>query len=623
MRDGVKIAADIYPTRTGAPGPTILHQTRYFRSVRVRRRAGRRLEAIFESPIARMRHRFMESGYAWVDVDVRGSGASFGVRPCPWSPDEVDDGVEVATWIVSQPWSDGAVGGLGNSYSGTAAEHLMTRHHPAVRAVAPRFSLYDVYADVLAPGGVHLQWFTQQWNRVNCALDRDAFHEAFALNLRLLLQSERAGGGAGRGRGAASLDRDGVEAAVGWWARALLAAGVRPVDDDPRGVQLAAAVAEHRANYDVEREAGGVVFRDDLAPSPDPFPGHARWRSIPGSVNRFSPHSWRAEAEASGVPVFSYSGWLDAGYQHSAIKRHLTVRTPGSRLILGPWEHGGSLNISPHDATRLNTFDHAAELLAFFDRHLRGVEGGEAPTVRYFTLGEERWKSAETWPPPEVRREALYLGAGGALASAPLVDVGADTHHLDPAASTGQRSRWRSFIGPHRRIGYPDRAAQDRNLPVYDSPPLLAPLEVTGHPVVRLFLASEAPDGAVFAYLEEVTPSGEVLHVTEGALRLLHRRLEDKPTVVTPAPSHSFLRADGAAMPRGEVVEVVLGLLPISWRFGRGSRVRLALAGADVDNFGVAEETLGRVEVWRGGGRASRLELPVVVEGAWGGVWGS
>jgi len=30
----------------------------------------------------------------------------------------------------------------------------------------------------------------------------------------------------------------------------------------------------------------------------------------------------------------------------------------------------------------------------------------------------------------------------------------------------------------------------------------------------------------------------------------------------------------------------VVVLLPIAWRFGKGSRIRLAIAGADIDNYG-------------------------------------
>ena len=83
-----------------------------------------------------IKQRFIAQGYAWVDVDTRGSGASFGSRPWDFSPDEIQDGAEVVDWIVAQPWSNGRVGAAGASYSGTAAEFLLVNRHPAVKAVA-------------------------------------------------------------------------------------------------------------------------------------------------------------------------------------------------------------------------------------------------------------------------------------------------------------------------------------------------------------------------------------------------------------------------------------------------------------------------------------------------------
>ena len=52
---------------------------------------------------------FVSHGYAWVEVDVRGSGASFGYRPYPFTSDEIRDGPSIATWrspgILSSPFS--------------------------------------------------------------------------------------------------------------------------------------------------------------------------------------------------------------------------------------------------------------------------------------------------------------------------------------------------------------------------------------------------------------------------------------------------------------------------------------------------------------------------------------
>src|SRR5262249_3661031 len=118
MRDGVKVAVDIYlPRELGASEkiPAILRQTRYCRSMELRWpfRAlvgGQPID--HTGQYAAWRRRFVQQGYAWIDVDVRGSGASYGKRIADWSPDEVRDGGEIVQWIVSQPWSSGKVGAL-------------------------------------------------------------------------------------------------------------------------------------------------------------------------------------------------------------------------------------------------------------------------------------------------------------------------------------------------------------------------------------------------------------------------------------------------------------------------------------------------------------------------------
>jgi hypothetical protein len=190
MRDGTRIAIDLHlPKLTGGVArlPTIVRMTRYLRSLAHKNRVAGWLDVAKNFDIySDLRPRFLAAGYAWVDVDVRGTGASSGTWTSPWHADQVRDSGEIVDWIVKQPWSTGKVGSLGISYDGTAAEMLLVAKHPAVLAVAPLFSLYDVYADVAFPGGIHLAWFTEAWGRYNAALDRNAFHEAFATPIHLV-----------------------------------------------------------------------------------------------------------------------------------------------------------------------------------------------------------------------------------------------------------------------------------------------------------------------------------------------------------------------------------------------------------------------------------------------------
>jgi uncharacterized protein len=106
--------------------------------------------------------------------------------------------------------------------------------------------------------------------------------------------------------------------------------------------------------------------------------------------------------------------------------------------------------------------------------------------------------------------------------------------------------------------------------------------ETTDAPAqVSLHLEVDAPDGSLFVYLEEVQATGRVNYVTEGQLRLCHRKTvgdSEAGQVI-----HSFLRRD--AIPMDGIQRVDVALHPTSYTFRRGSRVRVALAGSDVDNF--------------------------------------
>lgn len=604
MGDGVRLAMDVHvpssAEASGRPVPTILHQTRYFRSVAMRRAVGWIPLGPAMDSDWQTRGRFLDAGYAWVDVCVRGSGASFGARPCPWSEDEISDGPQVVDWIVSQPWSDGLVGSTGISYAGTSAELLASAAHPAVRAIAPRFSCFDVYPDVAFPGGLHLEWFTRAWGRFNALLDMNDLPAALALNLYH----------AARGAQNMSL-RWGLLRALGrpvpqWMLTTVvrgLARGVAPVDGHE--ALLAEAVRGHDANYDVHSGALRVTHRDDPGLS-DQLPE--------GTIDDFSPHRRLAALRASGVAVLNYSGWLDGGYAASAVKRHAGLGSVRSRLVLGPWNHGGEQDISPFTDPGPAGADHAGALLSFFDEHLRGRPGSTTP-VRYYTLGAGKWRTAATWPPRSVVVRRRYLAAAGALTDSKPVGAGTATYRVDPELGTGHRSRWNSLLGLKVPIGYGDQAARCERMLCFTGPALQRPLEVTGCPAVHVRLSADGTDAAVFAYLMDVAPNGRITLVTEGLLRALHRGLDAGFPPPGDAPSPSFLATDGRPLEAGVPAELSFELLPTSYRFGAGHRLRLAIAGADCDHFASVPAGATVLDLLWGGADPARLDLPVVKEG--------
>jgi hypothetical protein len=101
-----------------------------------------------------------------------------------------------------------------------------------------------------------------------------------------------------------------------------------------------------------------------------------------------------------------------------------------------------------------------------------------------------------------------------------------------------------------------------------------------------LFLSSSESDGSVFAYLEDVAPDGRVTYLTEGELRLLHRRLCAEPAPIDSyGPCHSYRSEDTQPMPPDALQEVTIGLHPISALLRAGHSLRIALAGHDASTF--------------------------------------
>jgi putative CocE/NonD family hydrolase len=149
---------------------------------------------------------------------------------------------------------------------------------------------------------------------------------------------------------------------------------------------------------------------------------------------------------------------------------------------------------------------------------------------------------------------------------------------------------------------------------VYDTPPLETNLEITGHPVVHLFVRSNATDGQFYVYLEAVLPDGRVKCVTDGQLRTIHRKISESPPPYTMfGPYHTFERKDALPLVPGEVAEIAFDLLPISVLFEAGWRIRLAIAGADRDVFApIPGCEAPEITVERNSRHASFINLPII-----------
>jgi uncharacterized protein len=573
MRDGTKIAIDVMRPGSAPSGltlPAIVIVARYWRSF-----ALRGIAPPNQPPIG-PRDRWLPKlllghGYALVTMDTRGSGASTGSTPHPFNEQELADYGEVVDWIISQPWSNGSVGAYGISYEGIAAELLTVAHPGAIKAVVPQQADVDWYTDVMFPGGILNEWMSASWQRTNDDLDRNRVPDAFGRMARLQIK------------------------------------GVRPVDADTDGSLLRRAIGDHAENADFEAATRAITYRDD------PFGS----TGVP--LDGFSTIRYRDEVERSGAAIFSWGSWLDGTTADGVLRRFATYSNPHVGVI-GAWSHHFLNHGSPYPAagTRLRPARKELwqEVLAHFDRYLKHPPRPEPDEKQlfYYTLGEEAWKVTGAWPPVGHTISRWFLAPEGTLSpDAPTDSSGADTYDVDFEATTGLTNRWHTQDGV-TKVDYPDRSKADQLLLTYTSLPLEEDVEVTGHPVITLYVRSTARDGGFYAYLEDVDPDGRVIYLTEGHLRAIHRRISDQqPALKLFVPYHTYLREDAMPLVPGEVAELRFGLLPVSALVCKGHRLRVAIAGHDQDTFARIPQTgHPTITVQRTPTHSSHIDLPTV-----------
>jgi len=201
-------------------------------------------------------------------------------------------------------------------------------------------------------------------------------------------------------------------------------------------------------------------------------------------------------------------------------------------------------------------------------------------------MGAGIWSTTEVWPPEGFEPRKWYFAPGGRLTSRPpATRSGTDSYTIDYEATTGRHNRWFTNGGAGDVI-YPDRAEEDRKLLTYTSEPMESDVEITGHPLVHLYVSSTHEDGAFIVYLEDVAPDGRVTYITEGQLRAIMRKISDEePPYRKFGPHRSEKRADAMPLVPGEIAELRFDLWATSALIKKGHRIRVAIAGADKDSF--------------------------------------
>jgi uncharacterized protein len=537
MRDGVVLRADVYTPEAGAPVPAILSRTPYDRSFRL-------------TPAAAVDpERATDAGFAVVCQDVRGQYGSDG----DFNPfvSEGSDGYDTVEWIAAQPWSNGAVGMAGRSYSAATQWLAAMEQPPHLRAIFPVVTGSNYYDGWIYQGGAFQLGFNLFWVQLMApgrkrSLDQQFRHLPLA-DPPLLDESE-----AGR------YYRE-------WLAHPTYDDHWRALSINERYERMCLPAFNVGGWYD-------IFLRGTLE-------NFARVRAAAGS-----------EVARSGV--------------------RLVVGPWAHGSTYGPYPDHGFDAFAPED--RVDVDDLA---LRFFAHHLVGAGDGAAdgPPVRIFVMGENSWRDEQEWPLARARDERYFLRAGGVLSAEPPGGEPPDEYVYDPhdpAPTVGgptslPASFMRTNSGP-----LDQRKVEERDdVLVYTSDPLERPLEVTGHLTVVLHAATSAPDTDFVAKLCDVSPDGFSRILAEGVLRARFRQGFEAPRLVEPGAVNDYeidLVATSNVFMAGHRVRVSITSSSFP-RFDRNPNTGRKLGEDGPDDLRSARQT-----VFHDSDRASHIVLPVV-----------
>jgi len=462
--------------------------------------------------------RAIERGYAVVVQDVRGrygSGGDF--RPYE---NEGRDGYDTIEWAARQPWSNGRVGTFGLSYPGAVQWLAAVENPPHLDAMVPAMT-FSTPQNFFYSGGIwDLSWIQWIWGSI-------------ADDARARKHAGAPGGKAPR-----------WSAVGGKMLRTL------PLDQ-----------------LEELREIAPYYYDWLHHPPEDPFWNFAELRGKYGRTR---------------AAVLNLSGWNDDNYgPEGAVTNYLgLIEARGGRpdrtaLLVGPWVHGvdatARTRFGGRDFGRAAAIDYDEVVLDWMDRYVRD-DRNAAPIdgARYFVMGDNRWKTSDTWP-PRGRPSIFYLspaspGSRGALTPAPREGT--------PAPSTFLSDPDDPVANPYESSGVHDyqMLAKRRDVLTFDSAPLDRDTEVTGPIRARVFLSCDCRDTDLWVRVLDVAPNGTAWNLMSpgiDAVRVSYRDLSKGRQLLSP----------------NDIYEVELGNLVTSNLFLRGHRVRVQISSTFFPNF--------------------------------------
>ncbi|MEX2282265.1 MAG: CocE/NonD family hydrolase [Gemmatimonadota bacterium] len=559
MRDGVRLATDIYRPKTGAKVPVIFVKTPYnFNYWDVRNGAPRDGGAALAA---------VKRGYAYVVQNERGKFFSEGEWDILGPPRT--DGYDAIAWLGAQSWSNGKVGTLGCSSTAEWQMGVAALGHPAHAAMNPqgfgagvgRVGRWYEQGNWYRGGAVQMLFIA--WLYGNQLTERPVFPASTSQEDLTRLSRY-------------------FDLAPQWpgvdWSQALRHL---PVQDllrqmqGPKGIFAdAAPVASggrmiQRTPNDPAWYRGGL-YHDDM-----PFQVPSLWFmswydvSVGPNLELFNHVRRTAPAEVANRQYAVIAPVLHCSYSRSS-----------AQTIVGERDLGD---------TRL---DYNAITYGWFDHLLKGESNGlldTLPRVRYYTMGLNRWQSSDSWPPRGAQPLTYFLSSEGSantltgdgrLTLRPPATDRPDRFTYDPKDPVPSHGGNVCCTGNAIQGGaFDQRKLEERpDVLVYTTEPLAEGIEVSGPVEVTLYVSSDVKDTDFTVKLLDVYPDGRAFNLDESIQRARYREGYDQQVWLVP----------------GKVHKVVVGPLTTSNYFAPGHRIRVEVSSSNFPRFDRNLNTGGR-----------------------------
>lgn len=552
MRDGVRLATDIYrPKNATGPVPTILSKTPYnFNYWDVRTGAPRDMTTVLDA---------VKRGYAYVLQNERGHFFSEGNYDILGPP--TTDGVDAIEWINSQPWSNGKLGAIGCSSTAEWQMAVAAQKPKGFAAMVPqgfgagvgRVGPYYEQGNWYRGGAVQMlfiTWIRGQQNQVRPMFPAGTSQEDLIAASRMFDLAPQM----------PPVD----------WGKALWHLPVQDIIKEvggPRGIfadSMPVATGGRmiqRAPNDPAWYRGGL-YHDDM-----PFDTPAYWFmswydvSVGPNLELFNIARKKASAENA-----------DKQYAVIAPVAHCSFTRATGNTIVGERSVGDP------------RMDYNAMTYGWFDHLLKGEQNGlldTLPRVRYYTMGSNKWQTAESWPPEDSKPTTFYLTSGGnantlngdgRLVTSPPRAAARDTFTYDPMDPVTSYGGNVCCTGNAVQAGaFDQRKMEERDdILVYTTEPFRNGLELSGQISVTLYVESDAKDTDFTVKLIDVAPDGTAYNLDETIQRMRYRNGYDKPLVW---------------MEKGKVAKVTLQPMNTSNYFAPGHSLRIEVSSSNFPRF--------------------------------------